>query len=121
MIKILSSLTTLCLTTILVLLSIAILRFRFTVPLFIRSQHHRHRTWAYNEISRRYTSIDMKFYTPTSFRSQHESNRQASTELLTNPIVYCSGHDHSFEMNGPATNMVRNHHAISLVSLRVNA
>ena len=26
---------------------------RFTVPLFIRSQHHRHRTWAYNEISRR--------------------------------------------------------------------
>ena len=88
--------------------------FRFTVPLFIRSQHHRHRTWAYNEISRRYTSVDMKFYAPTSFRSQHESNRQASTELLTNPIVYCSGHDHSFEMNGPATNMVRNHHAISL-------
>ncbi len=27
--------------------------FRFVVPLFIRSQHHRHRTWAYNEISRR--------------------------------------------------------------------
>ena len=33
--------------------------FRFVVPLFIRSQHHRHRTWAYNEISRRYTSVDM--------------------------------------------------------------
>ena len=28
--------------------------FRFTVPLFVRSQHHRHRTWSYNEISRRY-------------------------------------------------------------------
>ncbi len=27
--------------------------FRFKVPLFIRSQHHRHRTWSYNEISRR--------------------------------------------------------------------
>ena len=26
--------------------------FRFVVPLFVRSQHHRHRTWSYNEISR---------------------------------------------------------------------
>ncbi len=31
--------------------------FRFKVPLFIRSQHHRHRTWSYNEISRRYTKM----------------------------------------------------------------
>ena len=27
--------------------------FRFVVPLYVRSQHHRHRTWSYNEISRR--------------------------------------------------------------------
>jgi len=60
---------------------------RFTVPLFIRSQHHRHRTWAYNEISRRYTSIDMSFYEPCEFRSQHKSNRQASTEELINPDI----------------------------------
>ena len=59
--------------------------FRFMVPLFIRSQHHRHRTWAYNEISRRYTSIDMKFYEPKSFRTQHKSNRQASNNDLVNP------------------------------------
>lgn len=59
--------------------------FRFMVPLFIRSQHHRHRTWAYNEISRRYTSIDMKFYEPESFRTQHKSNRQASNDVLINP------------------------------------
>jgi len=58
---------------------------RFTVPLFIRSQHHRHRTWAYNEISRRYTSVDMRFYEPTEFRSQHKSNRQASTGTTINP------------------------------------
>ena len=32
-----------------------LITFKFTVPLFIRSQHHRHRTWSYNEISRRYT------------------------------------------------------------------
>lgn len=60
---------------------------RFNVPLFIRSQHHRHRTWAYNEISRRYTSVDMKFYSPSAFRTQHKSNRQASNNELVDPIV----------------------------------
>ncbi len=58
---------------------------RFTVPLFIRSQHHRHRTWSYNEISRRYTSVDMQFYEPKKFRTQHKSNRQASKDELINP------------------------------------
>ena len=52
--------------------------FKFTVPLYIRSQHHRHRTWSYNEISRRYTDKDLRFYEPSSFRTQHDSNRQAS-------------------------------------------
>ena len=61
------------------------LTFKFTVPLFIRSQHHRHRTWAYNEISRRYTDIDIKFYEPKLFRTQHETNRQASKDKLIDP------------------------------------
>jgi len=52
--------------------------FRIKVPLFVRSQHHRHRTWSYNEISRRYTDVNMEFYVPTSYRTQHKSNRQAS-------------------------------------------
>ena len=52
--------------------------FRIKVPLFVRSQHHRHRTWSYNEISRRYTNSNIEFYIPTSFRTQHKSNRQAS-------------------------------------------
>lgn len=54
--------------------------FRVKVPLFIRSQHHRHRTWSYNEISRRYTAEKLEFYAPLKFRTQHESNRQASNE-----------------------------------------
>jgi len=63
--------------------------FRFVVPLFVRSQHHRHRTWSYNEISRRYTDKDLNFYLPNNFRTQHKSNRQASnTEELINPRVY---------------------------------
>lgn len=54
--------------------------FTFSVhcPLFVRGQWHRHRTWSYNEISRRYTEIDMEFYTPVKLRRQAESNRQAS-------------------------------------------
>ena len=54
--------------------------FTFSIhcPLFVRGQWHRHRTWSYNEISRRYTEIDMEFYTPTQLRRQAENNRQAS-------------------------------------------
>ena len=63
--------------------------FRFVVPLFVRSQHHRHRTWSYNEISRRYTDFDIRFYTPDRFRTQHKSNRQASNEDdLIDPILH---------------------------------
>ena len=62
--------------------------FRFCVPLFIRSQHHRHRTWSYNEISRRYTDENLQFYEPTAFRTQHKSNRQASNnEILIDPLL----------------------------------
>ena len=68
--------------------------FRFVVPLFVRSQHHRHRTWSYNEISRRYTSKDLRFYTPDSFRIQHESNRQASNpDELIDPVIIPDLHD----------------------------
>ncbi|MBE6358927.1 MAG: FAD-dependent thymidylate synthase [Lentisphaerae bacterium] len=54
--------------------------FTFSIhcPLFVRGQWHRHRTWSYNEISRRYTEIDMEFYTPAELRRQSENNRQAS-------------------------------------------
>jgi thymidylate synthase (FAD) len=65
-----------------------LITFRFTVPLFVRSQHHRHRTWSYNEISRRYTDERIRFYQPNVFRTQHASNRQASnTDELIDPEV----------------------------------
>lgn len=47
-------------------------------PLFIRSQIHRHRTFSYNEISRRYTSENLEFYVPDNFRKQHTSSKQCS-------------------------------------------
>ncbi len=66
-----------------------VVTYKFTVPLYIRSQHHRHRTWSYNEISRRYTEKDLQFYCPREFRTQHKSNRQASNpEALIDPYLY---------------------------------
>ena len=86
--------------------------FRFTVPLFIRSQHHRHRTWAYNEISRRYTAVDMEFYEPREFRTQHESNRQASKNELIDPIV--DYNRTGFPVSATASDLVKAHHRESL-------
>jgi len=74
-----------------------VLTMRYTVPLFIRSQHHRHRTWSYNEISRRYTSVDMDFYSPPAFRTQHKSNRQASNNELVDLILNSSYMSIGFE------------------------
>jgi thymidylate synthase (FAD) len=83
-----------------------LITFRFVVPLFVRSQHHRHRTWSYNEISRRYTDVNIKFYEPQGFRTQHKSNRQASNiEGLINPVLSC-GSD--------CDEMVGMHHQMSL-------
>lgn len=56
--------------------------FLVEVPLFIRSQIHRHRAFSYNEISRRYTSEDLEFWIPDSVRGQSKSNRQASDGLV---------------------------------------
>lgn len=58
-------------------------KFTFSVhcPIFVRSQWHRHRAgWSYNEISRRYTEVDIEFYIPDNFRVQSQNNKQASIE-----------------------------------------
>ena len=86
--------------------------FRFTVPLFVRGQHHRHRTWSYNEISRRYTAENLKFYEPQSFRTQHRSNRQASNEDRINPIIIPDLSDSSFGVR--ASSVIHEHHQRSV-------
>ena len=49
-------------------------------PLFVRSQWMRHRTFSFNEISRRYTDEEITFYLPKALRIQSENNKQASVE-----------------------------------------
>ena len=94
--------------------------FRFVVPLFVRSQHHRHRTWSFNEISRRYTSEEIQFYAPKQFRLQHESNRQASASETSNPMIELNDtiiksdseelREGSNFIIGPSSDIVVHHH-----------
>jgi len=87
-----------------------VITFRFVVPLFVRGQHHRHRTWSYNEISRRYTDVNIQFYEPEEFRTQHKSNRQASNaEELIDPEVEWGGYAPC-----PASHLVAIHNEKSL-------
>ena len=76
--------------------------FRFVVPLFVRGQHHRHRMWSYNEISRRYTEFDLEFYEPEGFRVQHKSNKQASTMEWFDPAILSLG-------GGQASELLKEH------------
>ena len=87
--------------------------YRFLVPLFVRSQHHRHRAWSYNEISRRYTDVNLQFYEPTAFRTQHKSNRQASNaEELINPVIIPDLSDPDYGIR--ACQRISEHHAFSV-------
>ena len=89
--------------------------FLFEVPMFVRSQHMRHRTWAYNEISRRYTEVDIKFYEPTQFRTQHKSNRQASNfDDLSDPLMKWRHPEAAFDSELPASKLIKKHHSQSL-------
>ena len=97
-----------------------LITFRFCVPLYVRSQHHRHRTWSYNEISRRYTDVNIKFYEPKAFRTQHKSNRQASNaEELINPVMNPEDENHpkfgEWIHSTTASELVAAHNADSLV------
>lgn len=94
-----------------------IVTFRCVVPLFIRSQHHRHRTWSYNEWSNRYRDLTKpeskpEFYEPQQFRTQHKSNRQASnTDELVNPWLEEPG---QWNQGRTAASSIRDHHEASV-------
>jgi thymidylate synthase (FAD) len=56
------------------------LTFLVHCPLYVRGQWMRTRTGSYNEISRRYTEVDMEIYTPSNYRVQSKDNKQASID-----------------------------------------
>ena len=63
--------------------------FELTVPLFVRAQIMRHRTFSFNEISRRYTSKAIAIYHPQEIRRQAEKNLQCSSDELPDDPEHC--------------------------------
>jgi thymidylate synthase (FAD) len=61
-------------------------KFRVKCPLIVARQWMRHRTFSYNEISRRYTSEEIEFYIPTVWRLQSTDNRQSSAGELESAV-----------------------------------
>jgi thymidylate synthase (FAD) len=59
-----------------------VLSVKIKCPLFVRSQIMRHRTFSYNEVSRRYTSENIEFYKFPTARKQSETNFQCSLDSL---------------------------------------
>ena len=63
--------------------------FELTVPLFVARQIMRHRTFSFNEVSRRYTSKGLKVYQPKEIRRQAEANLQCSSDELPDDLDHC--------------------------------
>lgn len=60
---------------------------RCTVPLFVRSQHVRHRIWKFSEKSYRYSGENIQFYYPPCWRTQSKSNKQMSDQDIEHPAM----------------------------------
>ncbi|MGA1706679.1 MAG: FAD-dependent thymidylate synthase [Candidatus Nanopelagicaceae bacterium] len=58
----------------------SVLSVQIKCPLFVRSQIMRHRTFSYNEVSRRYTSENLEFFEFEGLRGQASKNLQCSTD-----------------------------------------
>lgn len=53
-------------------------------PIYIARQWMRHRTWSFNEISRRYTDKGIVIYPITNLRTQDTKNKQSSLGIIDN-------------------------------------
>lgn len=73
-------------------LEMSYLQFLIKAPLYISTQHLRHRISSFNFTSYRYTELkeECDFYIPTKFRKQSKDNKQASTNEYVNIEEVCS-------------------------------
>ena len=53
---------------------------RLKVPIFIARQIQRHRTFSYNEVSRRYVDSEPEFFWPETWRGRAENVKQGSND-----------------------------------------
>lgn len=81
--------------------------FRIKCPLFVRAQIMRHRTFSYNEVSRRYTDENVEFYLPSKLYKQAEKNLQCSSdESPDNEYILKSIYKHSTEASFESYNIL---------------
>lgn len=52
--------------------------FNIRMPIFVMRQFVRHRTFRLNELSARYTELDLGFYIPIKWRKEDKKNKQGS-------------------------------------------
>lgn len=62
-------------------------KFHVSAPIFVIRQWQRHRMATYNEVSGRYSVLDEKFWKPTEFRKQSQTNKQGSSDEPFDPMV----------------------------------
>jgi thymidylate synthase (FAD) len=86
-----------------------VLTFWIKVPMFVARQQMRHRTFSYNEISRRYTSDKIEFYYPQEMRMQDTKNRQASLDETFNPVIEFDPYDHPQFLKLDSVSAIKNH------------
>ena len=66
----------------------ATLQFHVKAPIFVLRQWMKHQVGcAWNEISGRYVKFDAEFYSPETWREQHESNKQGSKGAIDGQIA----------------------------------
>ena len=61
---------------------------KLKVPIFIARQIQRHRTFSYNEISRRYVDSPPEFFWPDKWRKRAENAKQGSGDGVVTHIEY---------------------------------
>lgn len=61
---------------------------RLKVPIFIARQIQRHRTFSYNEVSRRYVDSEPEFYVPQIWRERAENVKQGSKSDEEGDVVW---------------------------------
>lgn len=71
--------------------------FEVKAPIFVFRQWHRHRTWAFNELSARYRELPEEFYVPDSANIgvQSKSNKQGRDTAVEQDMLVPSMIDHS--------------------------
>jgi thymidylate synthase (FAD) len=65
----------------------SVITFRITAALPVVAQIMRHRTFSYNQASRRYTSEDIEFYDVNEWRAQATKNLQCSEGALSEDVA----------------------------------